>query len=315
MAFAGISGVNDGGNLIGTYLSTGTVKAIVMIPLLILSIGAGPFLFGTAVSHTIAVEVVNFQLAGLPILALALAASLGTLGVTWFMKIPTSTTMALAGGMMGATLASGHLEWIHWAGVLKIFLGLLGSVIGGFVVAFVVTRGLWAGLKRWPKWGLGRAGRVQYLTVLLQGLAYGANDQEKAIGLMAIFLVMARGQGSYHVGFEAILWPWLFWIAGLFAGGLRIARTVGGHVFRLKEMHAISTQTSAAITVVGAALVGLPVSTTQTTDGSLFGMGTAISPYKVKWKTVRKFLVVWASTFPLALAAGLASMEIYRLFT
>lgn len=307
-----MSGINDGGNLIGTYLSSSRFRPPVVVTLLLLSILAGPFIFGTRVSHTIAVEIVNFQVAGHTVLMLSLLGAVATLLVTWYLSIPTSTTLALAGAMVGAVLADGRLAWVHWSGVLKVLVGLVGSVMVGFGVAFIVTTLLWMLMRRYPHIGFGGA-RAQGLTVIFQGLAYGANDQEKAIGLTAVFLLLVEHGAHYRVTWPAIVLPWLFWMFGFFTGGLRIAKTVSGHIFRLRPMQAVSTQLSAAITVASAALMGFPVSTTQTTDGSLFGTGTALHPYQVRWLTVTKFIKVWLLTLPLAVALGALAMGVDRL--
>ncbi|WP_338055125.1 inorganic phosphate transporter [Sulfobacillus harzensis] len=310
-AFAGISGVNDGGNLIGTYLTSNSVRPLVSMTLLLGSVLVGPLLFGTRVSHTIAVEIVNFQAAGHQVLAVSLLAAVVTLLVTWRLSIPTSTTMALAGGMVGAVIADGHLGLIQWPGVLKVAIGLVGSVLVGFFVAFLLSSFLWMLMRRYPQIGFA-GGRAQMATIVFQGLAYGANDQEKAIGLMAVLLMLVGHHVRYQVSLLAIVLPWLFWTGGLFVGGLRIARTVSGHVFKLVDMSAVSTQLGAALTVGAAALLGLPVSTTQTTDGSLFGTGTALKPYHVRWHTVGKFFRVWALTLPLAVVMGMVMMGLVR---
>lgn len=254
----------------------------------------------------------DFQAAGHTVLALALLGAVATLAVTWFLSIPTSTTMALAGAMVGAVLAAGHASWIHWPGILKVAIGLIGSVAVGFGMAFGMSSLLWMLMRRYPQIGFS-GGRAQLATIVLQGLAYGANDQEKAIGLTAVYLMVAGHATHYQVTWLAIVLPWLFWMAGFFGGGLRIAKTVSGHVFRLRDMAAVSTQLSAALTVGTAAVLGLPVSTTQTTDGSLFGTGTALRPYQVRWHTVGKFFKVWALTMPLAVVMGALSMGADRL--
>lgn len=312
MAFAGISGVNDGGNFIGTYLSSNSVRPVVSIILLGMSVLAGPILFGTRVSHTIAVEIVNFQVAGHLVLGMALLGALLTLAITWYLSIPTSATLALAGAMVGVVLVDGHAGWIEWGGVFKVSIGLVGSVAIGFGAAYVVSRLLRVAMRRYPKIGF-VGGRAQWGTIVLQGLAYGANDQEKAIGLMAILLMLVEHHTRYQVTWLAIALPWMAWIGGLFAGGLRIAKTVSGHIFRLRDVAAVSTQFGAGLTVAAAAMLGLPVSSTQTTDGSLFGTGTALNPYGVRWGTAGKFARVWALTLPLAVAMGALVMQGARL--
>jgi PiT family inorganic phosphate transporter len=311
--FAGISGVNDGGNLVGTFLPTRLVPPLVMIPSLIVSIFVGPLVFGTRVSHTIAIEILNFQAAGMGVLAVALLAALLTLVVTWWLRLPSSATVALAGGMVGAALLDGDGGLIHWGGVLKVAVGLIGSVVIGFLAAYILTWALWRVLTGASQETARRLSYLQFLAVVLQGLAYGANDQEKAIGLMALFLMLVNHDPSYHVTVLALVVPLLAWAGGLLVGGLRIAQTVGGHVFRLRPMHALATETAAAATVIGAALTGVPVSTTQTTDGSLFGLGTALAPRRVQWRTLGRMVGVWLWTMPLAVAFGTAVMALVRL--
>lgn len=302
--FAIISGFNDGGNLIATFLASGTLSGRTVVPLLVAGIALGPVLFGTAVSHTIALEVVNFQAAGPLVLLMALLSALATLLLTWLLKIPTSTTIALGGGMIGAAVLSGHGRLIHWMGVGKLILGLVGSVVIGFLVAWVLANLLWAGLTRLSVRNIRRLSLAQYITVFWQGLAYGANDQEKAIGLMTIFLMLRAHSLTYRVTWLAIVLPLVFWAIGLVVGGWRIAHTVGGHIFRLRPMNALSTQAAAAVTVSVAAWFGFPVSTTQTTDGSLFGMGAALDPLHVRWPMVRKMFTVWVLTMPIAMVLG-----------
>jgi len=302
--FAIVSGINDGGNLAGTLLPARAVAPRVLIPLLIVSVGLGPFLFGTAVSHTIAVEIVDIPAAGPSLADAALAGALSTLLVSWWLKVPSSTTIALAGGMVGAALLTGHGALVHWDGVAKVGLGLLGSVAVGFLAAWAAGRAVWHVARGvTAPAARRRIGYAEAAVLLVQGLAYGANDQEKAIGLLALDLSRLHGV-PYHVSPTAITLPLVFWTLGLLGGGWRIARTVGGHIFRIRPLHALSVQTAAAVTVVAAAVLGLPVSTTQTTDGALFGVGASLAPRRVQWHTGGRLVLVWATTLPLALVLG-----------
>ncbi len=304
--FTMLSGINDGGNLVGTYFSTPTVHPRLLLFGLILSVAAGPLLLGTRVSHTIAVEVVNFQHVPSWVLMMALFSAVVTLSVTWRMKIPTSVTLALAGGMLGAALGAGDARWISWLGILKILIGLIGSVSVGFCTALLLAVGFRHLLRRCRRVGL-FADRMQSPSVIAQGLAYGANGQERAIGLAALWFMAVDRSQVYRMPWLAVVLPWLLWTIGLFVGGLYIAETVSGHVLRLRGVEAVTTQGAAALTVSAAALLGLPVSTTQTTDGSLFGTGTALNPYHVRWKTVVKFLQVWIWTLPVSVGIGFGS--------
>lgn len=276
------------------------------------SIGLGPVVFGTRVSHTIAVEILAFPRAGKDVLVIALLAALLTLGVSWWQRLPTSATVALAGGMVGAALFAGKGQLIHWAGVLKVAVGLLGSVVVGFLVAYVLSLLVWRLLQNISSEAARQISRLQIALLMLQGLAYGANDQEKAVGLMALWGMMLT-RHPYQVTAIDILLPLAAWTAGLLVGGLRIAETVGGHVLRLRAMHSLAVELAAALTVLGAAFAGAPVSTTQTTDGSMFGLGAALAPRRVQWQTLRRMVGVWLWTMPLAVFFGVVGMAVLRL--
>lgn len=307
-AFAGFSGMNDGGNMVGTFLATRGVPPRLLLPLLIASVALGPVLFGTRVAGTIAVAIVDFSGTGPGVLDVALFAALATLAVSWRLRIPSSTTPALAGGMVGAAWAAGDGRFIHWLSLIRVGVGLVGSVVIGFALTYVVTHAVWR-LLRHASWEEAqRLAGWQVATVAAQGLAYGANDQEKAVGLTALALALLQPHGVYHVGPWAVALPLAVWVAGLFAGGWRIARTVGGRIFRLRPLAAMEAQGVAAITVMGAALLGLPVSTTQTTNGCLFGLGAALAPRRVHWDTLKAFAVVWLTVLPLAFAISALSM-------
>ncbi|MCY0894185.1 MAG: inorganic phosphate transporter [Acidibacillus sp.] len=308
--FALVSGFNDGGSIIASFLVSGVLPARLIVPLLIISVGLGPLVFGTAVSHTIAVEIVDFHRMGLQLLCTALFASLLTLLITWRLKIPTSTTIALVGGAVGSALAHYGISSIHWIGVVKVFTGFIGSVFVGFIVAYLLTKVLWILFSRMSMTWMRRLRYGQYVTAFFQGLAYGANDQEKAIGLMAVAIALVFHTTGYHVSFIAILFPLIFWSIGLVVGGSRIARTLGEGVVKLGPINALSAQTSVALSVSAASVFGLVVSTTQTTNGSLFGMGTARNPYAVNWATSIKIVKIWALTLPLALIVGWLSTDL-----
>lgn len=308
-AFAIISGINDGGNLMSTFLASRTLRPALFLPLLILSVGLGPVVFGTGVSRTISVQIVDFSTAGHTVLVVSLLAALFTLCLTWWLKMPTSTTVAIGGGMVGASIISGHASLIHWEGVAKLLVGLVASVCIGFIVACAVTKLLWSLLKRLSMHQVAWLHRTQYVTALWQGLAYGANDQEKVVGLLTILWMLVQHQTRYHVPFAAIVLSLLFWTGGLLFGSIRIARTVGQHIVRIDPTNALSTQLSAALTVSVAAAGGFPVSTTQTTDGALFGAATILRPLNIRWNTISQMAGVWAVTMPMAVLFGVIVME------
>ena len=306
--YAVFSGMNDGGNLLGTFLLTRSIAPRFLVPILILSVIAGPFLLGTAVSHTIAVQILNFPRVGLDVLGASILAALLTLLTSWALRVPSSTTVALAGGMVGVAWATGPRHAIHWLGVDKVAVGVGGSLVVGFIVCFVAAKILWRVLHDASVTTGRRLGYLQPLTVIAQGLAYGANGFEKSLGLAALFDVMAIHPAPFGVTAPVIGIVGLLWVVGLVLGGIRIARTIGGHIFRVRPLHSVTVQASSALVVVAAALMGVPVSNTQALDGALFGLGSALAPRRVQWRTASRIFGAWVAVVPLSLAAGFLVM-------
>lgn len=310
--YAVFSGMNDGGNFLGTFLLTRSIAPRFLVPILIVSVIAGPFLLGTAVSHTIAVQILNFPRVGLDVLGASVLAALLTLLASWSLRVPTSTTVALAGGMVGVAWASGFGHAIHWLGVGKVAVGVGGSLVVGFVVCFAAGKILWRVLQAATVTTGRRLGKLQPLTVVAQGLAYGANGFEKSLGLGALFDVMAVHPAPFGVSVPVIGIVGLLWVVGLMVGGVRIARTVGGHIFRVRPLHSVTVQASSALVVVTAALMGVPVSNTQALDGALFGLGSALAPRRVQWRTATRIFGAWVAVVPLSLLAGFLVMMTAR---
>jgi PiT family inorganic phosphate transporter len=306
-----VSGANDGGNLMASLVASRSLTPAGAALLLFASVSAGPWLFGTRVAHTIVFRVVDVVHLGPAVLLAALIGSLLTLVLAWRMRLPTSTTLALVGALAGAGWASAGARAVVWRGI--------GQVLGGMVLA--TWLGLGAG---WTASSLLRAAlrradvgagewlrRFQYASAAVQGLGYGANDAEKAMGLLAL-LASWGGQAGPPTPQAAL--PW--WVAavttitfglGMAAGGWRITRTVGFGIFRIRAADALAAQCAAGATVLLAATVGSPVSTTQTTTSALIGVGAARRLSLPRWTAVGHMALAWAVTLPLSLLLGAAA--------
>lgn len=307
LIFNVLSGFNDGGNLIATLLGSRVLPPSRVVPLILLTVLAGPFIFGTEVAKTIGNAIVNFQVVGTPVLVAALLAGSLTVLAAWFLHLPTSTSVALVGGMVGAAIMRDGVNAVHWAGVLKVIISLLGSVVIGFVVGFAVYRLMLYLLRRCSvsyQNGL-RLGQVQYVTAALQGLGYGANDAEKVMGILAIVFMLGGVAPHFVVTPLIIVMSVGSFGLGLVLGGWRIAKTIGYKIFRLRPMHGVSVQLAAGTTVLVAAALGGPVSTTQTTDSALLGVGSADRPGLLRWKVVRDLSMAWAITLPFSFVLGM----------
>ncbi|HXW77715.1 MAG TPA: inorganic phosphate transporter, partial [Candidatus Eremiobacteraceae bacterium] len=189
---------------------------------------------------------------------------------------------------------------VHWAGVERVALSMLASVVVGAAAGAIIFAVVTAVLAQ-VGWGIGvRILELQYVTVGLLALGYGANDLEKSIGLIAL----GSGGNGFTVPGWSIAVAGACFALGMGVGGIRVAKTVGGKLFVVRPYAALSFQLAAAATVIGAALAGGPLSTTQTTASAMVGVGGEGHPRAVHWQVVGRIAASWVLTAPFAFAAG-----------
>ncbi len=309
--FQGVSGWNDGGNLLGLVEHIGTKWKITFL-LLLAGIVIGPFVLGARVADTIGNNIIQLQAGDVYILNGAMLATLATLVLSWIIRMPTSTSLALVGGLIGTAGSRLGLHAIHFHGLWMTILSIILSVTLGFLAGellYKLERKIRHRLE--SKWDLVWR-PLSYMLSFLQGLAYGANDAEKAIGLAASLLVIERISPHFHITLMLVAISTIVWIFGALLGGGRIAQTIGHAFYELKPKHVASIQTTSVMVVIGAALLGGPVSTTQTIDSALIGVGHDLRHHHLNRTKVIRLYVAWALTLPVAVLFGiLASFFIH----
>ena len=307
-----ISGFNDGGNLIASFTAGRVITPRIAI-LLLLPALAGPLLLGSAVAKTVATSVIDLRAVGPSGFTLIVLVSVGVVLLSWLLRVPTSMTLALVGAMIGWALVGRAA--IHWTGVGRVLLAMPLSVLGGLIAAGLLYRGVRVVVGHRPHQAVLEMARMQYLTAALQSVAYGANDMEKTIGLVAV----ARGIDSLNhpLTFSdatPLLVAFASFGVGTLLGGWRIAHHVGFGICKVRPTQAAAEQAASAVVVAVLAVVGLPVSSTQTIDGGLIGVGAANRAGSIHWGVVRQMLSSWLITLPLAmLVAGLARAALHLL--
>ena len=281
LVFNLLAGFNDGGNLIATLLPS-RLRPILLWVWLAVVVALGPAVLGTHVADTIVRRIVAPQGLG-RILAPAAAASVLVVLASWWLRVPTSMSLALIGAMAGAALATGGQ--VLWAGALRALVGFVLTVLLGGLLGLLCARYGRQLLRRLQR-GTALAALL-LATALLEGLAYGGNDLEKAIGLL---------QFSGFAPTTAVLSAAASFAVGSVFGSWRIARTVSSQILRLRPPEALYTQAATGLAVVLASTLGVPVSTSQTVDASLLGVGTAQDPRKVGWRVARRMVAAWFLT-------------------
>ncbi len=312
--FGVVSGFNDGGNLIGSFTS-GTVISPRGATVVLLASLAGPILIGTAVAQTLALNVIDLRGQGELGFVLITLAPLAVVLFSWRLGIPSSMTLALVGAMLGWVLAAAQHATIHWRGVARVLIGMPISVVAGgllALIAYALVRRLLGRLSNSAVIGLAR---WQVVTASFQAFAYGSNDMEKTIGLIAVAASFSiHAAPTWFFGPAAAFSAFALFYAGALIGGWRVARRVGFGVLKVRPMQALAQQLASGTVVSALALAGAPVSMTQTIDGGLVGVGAASRASAIRWGIVREMVGSWLLTLPVSvIVAGVLHLAVRAL--
>jgi PiT family inorganic phosphate transporter len=307
LIFDFLNGFHDAANIVATMIASRAMSPRSALLIRAAAHFAGPFLFGVAVATTIGSEVVDPEaITSLVIIAALTSAILWNL-FTWYFGWPSSTSHALIGGLVGAVVVAVGVSAIYPDGLMKVLIALFLSPILGLVLGYLMlkviyflSRGATPRVNSFFK-------RSQLGTSLALALSHGTNDAQKTMGIIAMAMVTTGFVTEFHV-------PW--WVIALSAsaialgtalGGWRLIETLGGKFFKIRPVHAFSSQLTSSGIILGAALLGGPVSTTQVVSSSIMGTGSADRVSKVRWTVARDIAVAWLLTIPVSalLAAGL----------
>ncbi len=304
LLFAFINGFHDSANLVATAISSRAITPRWAFGLAALAVLAGPFLFGTAVATTVGAEVVSpLAIRSAVIVAALLSAIIWNLA-TWFLGIPSSTSHALIGGILGAAIMENGWSVVQMAGLTKVAVALLLSPLagltGGFLLMKVVlflVRGASPGINALFR-------RLQVLAVIGLSLGHGTNDAQKAIGVITLGLVTGGMLPEFQVPLWAIAAGAIALALGVAFGGWRIIHTVGGKFFKVRPVHGFTAQATAMGVLLAATLWGGPVSTTQVVSTAIWGVGSAERVSKVRWGVAADIAWAWILTIPVTMLLG-----------
>jgi PiT family inorganic phosphate transporter len=268
----------------------------------------GPFLFGITVAKTIGDDIVNSQLLTLDVLVGCLSGAIIWNVITWFLGIPSSSSHALIGGLLGPVILSAGLGAVKVAGINKVLLALFISPVVGFAVGFLVLRILYFLAREATPAVSEFFKRAQLFTAVGLAFSHGTNDAQKAMGIITLSLVIGGSLGRFDVPFWVVVISAGAMAVGTGLGGWRLIRTLGGKFYKIRPIHGFATQTTSALIIMMASLIGLPVSTTQVVSSAIIGIGASERFAKVRWSVAGDILTAWLITIP---ASGLFSAGIY----
>ena len=311
LVFDYTNGFHDAANVVSTVIATrvlAPLSAIVMAGVLNF-IGATQI---SGVAETIATGLVNAQDATqVVVLASVIGAIVWNL-ITWWFGIPSSSSYALIGGLVGAAWFHQGADTIIWKGIIgKVLIPMVATPIIGFVLAFILMKGLYRYLRhKHETHGENVFRHLQIGSACFVALAHGLNDAQKSMGIITLGLFAGGYLTSTEIPLWVILACALVMGLGTATGGFRIINTVAFSITKIEPVQGFAAETASSIVILTASFLGMPVSSTQMIAGSITGVGTAKSHKAVSWHVPRKFVFAWFLTLP---GAGIVSVFAYLL--
>ena len=299
IAFDYINGFHDTANAIATSVSTRALKPGWAIAMSATANFVGA-LTGTAVARTVGSGLIDTNVESQTVIAAALVGAIFWNLLTWRLGIPSSSSHALIGGLLGAALAaSGFGAWQMDGIVEKVLLPLIGSPIIGFVLGLTLMIVIFNVFRRAHPVRLnGVFRRLQVVSAGYMAFSHGSNDAQKTMGIMTLALVTAGVIDSFEVPLWVILTAATAISLGTAAGGWRIIKTMGTKVVKLDPVHGFAAETTAASIIFGATQLGMPVSTTHVISSAIMGVGSSDRLKTVRWGVARSIVVAWVLTLP-----------------
>jgi PiT family inorganic phosphate transporter len=301
-----LNGLHDSSNVVATMISSRALSPRKALTITAIAELSGPFLFGVAVATTIGSEVVDLAAISSAVIIAALSSTILWNLLTWYFGWPSSTSHAIIGGLIGGASMANGLAAIRMAGLQKVLIVLFVSPILGLVLGYVVmkviyflARGATPRVNSFFK-------RSQLVTAMSLALSHSTNDAQKTMGIIAMALVTTGYLSRFQVPRWVVALSAIAMASGTITGGWRLIRTLGGKFYKIRPVHAFGSQITSAGIILGAALLGGPVSTTQVVSSAIMGAGSADRVSKVRWTVARDIAVAWVLTIPISalMAAG-----------
>jgi inorganic phosphate transporter, PiT family len=313
LLFDFMNGFHDAANSIATVVSTGVLKPYQAVAFAAFFNVVAIFVFQLKVAATVGKGIVEPGVVDQHIIFGALIGAIVWNVITWWYGIPSSSSHALIGGIVGATLAKVGAGPLVGAGILKTVAFIFVSPLLGFLFGSLLMVGVaWVCRRRSPLRVDGLFRRLQLVSAGLYSLGHGGNDAQKTIGIIWLLLIAAGITNAADKAPPAwVIWSCYLAIGlGTLFGGWRIVKTMGQRITKLKPVGGFCAETGGAITLFGATALGIPVSTTHTITGAIYGVGSVRNASAVRWGLAGNILVAWLVTIP---ASGLIAAVFCRL--
>src|SRR3954464_2674020 len=316
LLFDFLNGLHDAANSIASIVSTRVLRPQYAVMWAAFFNFIAFLVFGTHVAQTIGKGIIDAEIVNASVIFAALIGAIFWNIITWMLGIPSSSSHALIGGLLGAGVTKGGLGAVVWSGIVKTTFGIfLAPILGMAVALLLMVLVSWLFRRVSANKSDRTFRRTQLFTAALYSLGHGGNDAQKTMGIIAVLLYSQHMLGgSFHVPFWVVLACQAAMGLGTLMGGWRIVHTMGSKITRITPREGVCAEFGGSIMLFGATWLGIPVSTTHTITGAIMGVGAARRASAVRWGVAGNIIIAWFITIPAAAAIAAATYGITRLF-
>ena len=316
LLFDFLNGLHDAANAIATVVATRVLSPPLAVLWAAFFNFAAFWIFGLHVAQTVGKGIVDADIVDPAVVFAALAGAIFWNIVTWVRGIPSSSSHALVGGLLGAGVAKAGVGAVVWSGVMKTVFGIfLAPALGMILALFLVLLVAWTNQRQTPIGVDRKFRRLQLLSAALYSLGHGSNDAQKTMGIIAVLLYSQGILGdTFYVPEWVVISCYVAIALGTLSGGWRIVHTMGSKITRLTPPQGFCAETGGAITLFMATYGGVPVSTTHTITGAIVGVGASRRLSAVRWNVAGSIVVAWVVTLPVCAAISAATYLVTLLF-
>src|SRR4051812_23957911 len=314
LVFDFLNGLHDAANSIATIVSTRVLRPRYAVIWAAFFNFIAFLFFGLHVAQTVGVGIVDAAVVDARVIFGALMGAITWNLITWWAGIPSSSSHALIGGLVGAGMTKAGTSAVVWSGLSKTAAAIVLSPLSGFLLAlFLVLAVSWILVRAFPASVDNWFRHLQFVSASLYSLGHGGNDAQKTMGIIAVLLYSQGQTGEFHVPLWVVLSCQAAMALGTLFGGWRIVHTMGSRITRLTPMQGFCAETGGALTLFMATGLGIPVSTTHTITGAIIGVGAARRTSAVRWRVAHGIVTAWVITIPAAAAIAAAVYAIASL--
>lgn len=316
LLFDFMNGMNDAANSIATIVSTRVLSPRYAVIWAAFFNFIAFLVFGQAVAKTMGSGIVDTHVITDQVIFGALTGAITWQLITWWAGIPSSSTHAMVGGLVGSAVIHAGTGVILWHGLGRTILAIFLSPTLGMILALILMLILaWAFRRALPLHVDGIFRKAQFFSASMFSLGHGGNDAQKTMGIIAA-LLYAHGQieGGFHIPLWVILACQTAMALGTLGGGWRIVKTMGSRITHLSPYQGVCAETAGSIMLFLATWLGIPVSTTHTVTGAIVGVGAAKRASAVRWNVAKDIVTAWIVTIPAAACVGALAYKLYGLF-